>query len=417
MITRIVRLQLIGFLLVALVGVGYTGFRYAGLGDLFGSTTYPVRLQLADSGGIFTGADVTYRGVSVGRVGDLTLTPDGVDAELQIERSAPAIPADLDAAVRNLSAIGEQYVDLQPRADGGETLTDGSVIPVDRTTVPVPVEELVAGVDDLARSVPLESLSTVVTELGTAFAGTAQPLQRILDTSDAFSRDAVAALPQTLALLEDGRTVLTTQNDVSGSFQDFSRDLKLLAEQLRTSDPDLRRLLETGPQASEQITALLRESGNGLSELVADLLTVSRVAEPRQSALRQLLVTYPAFSAVGFTVAPGDGTGHLGLALNVFDPYPCTQGYEGTDRRSGTGIADTDPNVDAYCAEPPGSPISVRGAQNVPRAETPMPPADAQPGPPPGGIPAGTAPLQSVTPLTTPGQILTQLLPFTEEDA
>jgi phospholipid/cholesterol/gamma-HCH transport system substrate-binding protein len=411
MITRVARIQLVAFLLLTVIGVGYAGFRYAGFGNLLGSTTYPVRMQLADSGGIFSGADVTYRGVSVGRVGDLTLTPSGVDVELRIERDAPEIPADLDAAVRNLSAIGEQYVDLQPRTDGGETLTDGSVIPVDRTVVPVPVEELVAGVDDLARSVPLESLSTVVTELGTAFAGTAQPLQRIIDTSDAFSRDAVDALPQTLALFRDGRTVLTTQNEVSGSFRSFSADLKLLAEQLRTSDPDIRRLVETGPQVSEQITGLLRESGNGLSELVADLLTVSRVAEPRQSALRQLLVTYPAFSAVAFTVAPGDGTGHLGLAVNLFDPYACSQGYEGTERRDGTDVEDTPANTDAYCAEPPGSPISVRGAQNVPEAETPQPPADARPGPPEGGVPAGTAPLDSVTPMTTPGQILTELLP------
>jgi phospholipid/cholesterol/gamma-HCH transport system substrate-binding protein len=417
-ITRIVRIQLVAFVLVAIVGVGYTGFRYAGFGDVFGTTTYPVRMQLADSGGIFTGADVTYRGVSVGRVGELSLTADGVEVELDIRRDAPAIPADLDARVRNLSAIGEQYVDLQPRTDGGEVLTGGSVIPVDRTGVPVPVEELVADVDDLARSVPLESLSTVVTELGTAFEGTALPLQRLLDTSDAFTADAVDALPETLALIRDGRTVLATQNDVAGSFRDFSRDLALLAEQLRTSDPDLRRLLQTGPQASAQVTALLRESGNGLSELVADLLTVSRVAEPRQSALRQLLVTYPAFAAVAFTVAPGDGTGHLGLAVNLFDPYPCTQGYEGTDRRPGTDIADTDPNTDAYCAEPPGSPIAVRGAQNVPRAQTPMPPADARPGPPEGGLPAGTAPepLDSVVPLTTPAQILTGLLvPLPEE--
>ena len=33
-----------------------------GSATLFGTTTYPVRMQLADSGGIFTGADVTYRG-------------------------------------------------------------------------------------------------------------------------------------------------------------------------------------------------------------------------------------------------------------------------------------------------------------------------------------------------------------------
>ena len=61
MITKVVRLQLVAFLLITVIGVGYAGFRYAGLGELFGATTYPVRVQLATSGGIFTGADVTYR--------------------------------------------------------------------------------------------------------------------------------------------------------------------------------------------------------------------------------------------------------------------------------------------------------------------------------------------------------------------
>jgi phospholipid/cholesterol/gamma-HCH transport system substrate-binding protein len=405
-ITRVVRLQLIAFLVVTLLGVGYAGFRYAGFGSLFGATTYPVRMQLTDSGGIFTGADVTYRGVSVGRVGQLTLIPDGVEVQLDIRRDAPAIPADVDAAVHNLSAIGEQYVDLQPATDGGPVLDAGSVIPMARTTTPVPVEQLVVSLDDFVRSVPLDSLRTVVDELGTAFTDSAQPLQKILDTTDAFTADAVDALPQTLQLIRDGRTVLTTQNDVAGSFQSFSHDLALLADQLRSSDPDLRRLLDTGPDAGWQVRSLLRESGHGIGELVADLLTVSRVAEPRQDALRQLLVTYPGVIATSYTVAPGDGTAHLGLVVNLFDPYPCTQGYEGTERRSGDDVGPRAPNAGAYCAEPPGSPITVRGAQNVPRAATPQPPADAPVGPPTGGLPAGSAPVGSAPPLSSPAQIL-----------
>ena len=406
MITRVVRLQLVAFLVVTLLGVGYAGFRYAGFGDLFGSTTYPVQMQLADSGGIFTGADVTYRGVTVGRVGPLTLTPGGVDVQLDIRRDAPAIPADLDAAVHNLSAIGEQYVDLEPTGDGGPFLEADSVIPVERTSTPVPVEELVVSLDDFVRSVPLDSLRTVVDELGAAFTDTAQPLQKLLDTTNEFSGDAVDALPETLTLIEDGRTVLTTQNDVAGSFQSYSHDLKLLAAQLKESDPDLRRLLETGPEASLQIRKLLRESGPGLSELIADLLTVSRVAEPRQDALRQLLVTYPGVIVNSYTALPGDGTAHLGLAVNIFDPFPCTRGYEDTEHRSGSEVQPVPVNEDAYCAEPPGSPISVRGAQNVPRAETPKPPADAPSGPPSGGLPAGSAPVDSAPPLSSPAQIL-----------
>jgi phospholipid/cholesterol/gamma-HCH transport system substrate-binding protein len=404
-ITRRVRLQLIGFVLVAVVGVTYAGFRYAGFGDLFGSTTYPVRLQLTDSGGIFSGADVTYRGVSVGRVGPLTLTAEGVEVQLDIERSAPAVPADVDAAVRNLSPIGEQYVDLQPASEGGPVLVAGSVIPASRATVPVPVAELVVSLDDFVRSVPLESLQVVVDELGTAFDGTAQPLQRILDTTDAFTADAVEALPETLRLIEDGRTVLTTQNEVAGSFRSFSRDLALLADQLARSDPDLRRLFRTGPEVSTEIVALLDESGAGLSQLVADLLVVSRITEPRQDGLRQLLVTYPGVAANAYTVVPGDGTAHLGLVVNAFDPYPCTQGYEGTERRPGDDVRDSPVNEDAYCAEPPGSEITVRGAQNVPGAETSQSPPGTEEGPE-LPLPAGSEPADSAPPVGSPADIL-----------
>jgi phospholipid/cholesterol/gamma-HCH transport system substrate-binding protein len=404
-ITRVIRLQLIAFLLVALVGVSYVGFRYAGFGDIAGTGTYPVRVQLTDSGGIFTGADVAYRGVSVGRVGPLRLTDSGVEVQLDIESGAPPIPADVDVAVRNLSAIGEQYVDLQPASNGGETLAAGSVIPAARASVPVPVEELVVSLDDFVRSVPLDSLQTVVDELGTAFADTGEPLQKILDTSDAFTADAVEALPQTLALIRDGRTVLTTQNEVSGSFTSFSRDLALLADQFRQSDPDLRRLIRTAPEFSRELVALLDETGPGLSQLVADLLTVSRISEPRQAGLRQLLVTYPGVSANAYTTVPGDGTAHLGMVMNNFDPVNCGQGYGSTERRTGDDVRDIPVNDDAYCAEPPGSPINVRGAQNVPEAATVQPPANAQVGTP-SDVGAGSVEPDSTPPMSTPAQIL-----------
>lgn len=66
------------------------------------------------------------------------------------------------------------------------------------------------------------------------------------------------------------------------------------------------------------------------------------------------------------TVVPGDGTAHFGLVLNAFDPLPCTEGYEGTDRRNGIEMDPVPVNTDAHCAEPPGSDTSVRGAQNAP---------------------------------------------------
>jgi phospholipid/cholesterol/gamma-HCH transport system substrate-binding protein len=259
-------------------------------------------------------------------------------------------------------------VDLQPASASGPDLRSGSVIPASRVSTPVQVDQVVTSLDGFVRSVPLDSLQTVVGELGKGFANSAQPLQKLLDATDEFSKAATDALPQTTALLSDGRTVLTTQNQVAGQFADFSSSLRLLAEQLKTSDPDLRAVIANAPGAATQIQGLLRESGSGLSTTVANLLTVSRIAEPRQSNLDQLLVTYPGVLASAYTAVPNDGTAHLGLALNVFDPFPCVAGYEGTPHRAGNQFDETQVNADAHCAEPKGSPTDVRGAQNAPAA-------------------------------------------------
>ena len=73
-------------------------------------------LTWPNAGGIYPDADVTYRGVSVGRVGAMRLTSTGIEVDLDISDSAPPIPDRLHAAVADLSAVGEQYVDLRPDA-------------------------------------------------------------------------------------------------------------------------------------------------------------------------------------------------------------------------------------------------------------------------------------------------------------
>lgn len=387
MITRLVRIQLLAFLLVTLVGVGYVGVRYAGLDRLLADPRYTVVMQLADSGGIFSGANVTYRGAEVGRVGQLSLTDTGVSVELEIDKDSPPIPAELTAVVANLSAIGEQYVDLRPQTGSGPVLTEGSVIPEHATRTPVPIEEVLLNLDRLVRSVPLDSLRTVVAELGTAFSGTGPELEALLDSSRVFTEDALEALPETLRLIRDGRVVLDTQNErgQAEAITSFSRDLRLLAAQLQESDPDLRRLIATSPRFSVQTSTLLRDSGPGISRLLADLLTLSWIVEPRVDGLEQILVTYPSVSTVAYTTTPGDGTSHLGLVLDsAFDPFPCglqpDSPYQQTPKRAGTDMRPIPANTGVYCAQPRGSPITVRGSQHVPRAGVPEPASPADPG-------------------------------------
>jgi phospholipid/cholesterol/gamma-HCH transport system substrate-binding protein len=216
----------------------------------------------------------------------------------------------------------------------------------------------------------------VVDELNTAFAGSGPQLQALIDSSSTLTNDAMNHLPQTTQLLRDATTVLNTQNQQASNITQFSRDLRSIAAQLKTSDADLRRVITTAPQLSEQVIGLLRETGPNLGVVVANLLTTTNIAVARKAGIEQLLVTFPlSVSAALTTVVPGDGTAHFGLALNVFDPPPCTKGYEGTQRRPGTDSGAAPVNNQAYCAEAPGNTIDVRGAQNNPNANKPVSPA------------------------------------------
>ena len=127
MLTRFVRNQLIIFTIASIVGVAVMLFAYMQVPTLLGVGRINVKLELPAAGGLYRFANVTYRGVEVGKVTDVKLTENGAEATLTLDTS-PKIPADLQAEVRSVSAVGEQYVDLRPRTDSGPYLEDGSVI-------------------------------------------------------------------------------------------------------------------------------------------------------------------------------------------------------------------------------------------------------------------------------------------------
>ncbi len=361
MLTRGTRFKLIAFVAIAVTVLAYTAFHYANLGRYLGLRGYyVVQLNLADGGGVFPNADVTYRGVSVGRVGTMRLTSAGVEVDLNIRDSAPPIPANLAASVSDLTAIGEQYVDLRPASSAGPYLTNGSVIPERDTQLPLPVTSLLVSINTLATSLPLGSLREVLNELATGFASQGTNLQALIDGNSSLVRAAYATIPQTTTLIYDSRTVLATQIAETGALTAFGREATLLAQQLDQSDSDLRRLLSATPQAATQVAGLLTDTNPSLGALIANLLTTSDVALTRGSAL------LPAAIAAGSTVINSQGT-RFGLALTFFDPLPCTAGYAGTVVRNGLDTSPAPPlNTSAMCTSPASTGTDVRGSAHAP---------------------------------------------------
>lgn len=374
MITSRVKTQLLVFVLITLVGVAYTGARYAHLDRLFYDSSYTVHAKFAQSGGIFTNAEVAYRGVKVGKVSDMRLFEGGVDVVLSISKDYDKIPADTLARVSNLSAIGEQYVDLEPSTNSGPYLHQGSTIKTPDTRTPVSTTALLTNLDLLVNSVPKDDLRTVVTELGTAFHGTGPALSQIIDTTTSFIRSADRNFGTTTALIRDARTVLQTQNDKSSAIRSFARDLKLFTDTVAGHDRNLRQLIDQGSATAVELRTFLQRNQVNLGRLVANLVTTGRITVRHLPGIRQVLVLYPWAVAGGFTVVAKENSGsdagrydaHFGLVLTQ-DPPVCHQGYNPDPKRTPTQRDNVPMDTKAHCAEPPTM-SNPRGAQNAPVA-------------------------------------------------
>ncbi len=374
MITKRTKVQLVIFVVITLLGVSYVGARYAQLDTLFYDQTYTVAAHFPDSGGIFAGAEVTYRGVNIGRVSSMDLTEDGVDVMLDIDDSEDSIPSDTRALVGNRSAVGEQYVELQPQSNGKPYLTDGSEIQQADTAIPIQSSQWLLDTKQLVDSVPKQDLRTVVSEFGAAFKDGGDDLTRLIDSQTSFIETADDNFDLTKTLIHDSNVVLGTQLDKASDIRSFARDLALLSDTLVSSDADFRKVVTNGSVTATQLQRFIEENGVDLGKLINNLVLTGEVQIKHLAGIRMVLILYPYTVTGGFVVnAKSPDTGlydaHFGLILQQ-DPVVCHHGYESTNERTPQQRSNAPMNEDAHCAEPPTA-SNPRGAQNAPERVAP----------------------------------------------
>src|ERR1700755_2927942 len=120
MIDKLTKIQLGIFAVITAITLTVMAIFYLRLPATFGLNTYGVSADFVAGGGLYKNANVTYRGVAVGRVESVGLNPDGVTAEMRLNSGTP-IPSNVTATVKSVSAVGEQYIDLMPPSNPAPT--------------------------------------------------------------------------------------------------------------------------------------------------------------------------------------------------------------------------------------------------------------------------------------------------------
>ncbi|GAC68070.1 MCE family protein [Gordonia soli] len=372
-ITRFVRIQLIIFAIVTVVSLIAMAIYYIRIPAMFGVGRYAVELNLPSSGGLYENANVSYRGVNVGKVESVRLTDTGVVAKLSIDSTAK-IPADSQAAVRSVSAIGEQFVEFTPRPGAGSAnLYNGSVI--DSTDVPVEISTMLDQANALLDKVGDTKLRSVMDEAFTAFNGTGEDLQRLLDSMTLFVGEANKNTDATISLIRQAGPLLATQTATADSIRSWTKNVTTFTDQLRANRPEITDILAKGPGAAADTQELFASMDQSLPLLIANLGVSAKTLAVYQPNLRQIVVTYPRLIAALLTALnTGNPTygANVDFALGFQDPGTCTVGFlPASDWRFGSAQTPRDIPPGMLCRVPQDSNLAVRGARNFPCAEFP----------------------------------------------
>lgn len=256
-------INLITVLLLGILTVGWVLVSVVGGGAF--RDPWRVTADFKASGGVYTEQEVTYLGVAIGRVGELSLNETGVDIELLIEPDwVDRIPDSVLARVQSKSAVGEQFVNLIPDGSSAGTLADGDQIPRERTRLPVDFQRLLTTVDRVLEDLPPAQTRRTIRNLAGGIAGRGGDIAVILRSLGTLSDTFADVAPEQQRLLSSatrsGSAFLATKDEFARALAAVDR----VAEGIGDEPDELEALLAQNDRLARRGLDLLARHGKDL---------------------------------------------------------------------------------------------------------------------------------------------------------
>lgn len=275
--------------------------------------------------GIHVGSDVRVLGVRIGQV--TAVLPRGETVRVHMRYDARYdIPHDVQAIIVPPSLVSDRYVQLTPAYTGGATLPDGAVLPVDRTAIPMEIDDIFRALDEFNRALGPEGANTdgAVTRLvetaranldgnGENLHATVENLSRTLSTLDQGRQDMFA----TVVNLQRFTTALARSDQ---QVRAFNEQLAQVAGDLAAERDELAAALRRLVSALADVTTFLRDNRAALASNVDALADITRVLVRQQDAIIRVLDVAPLVLS-NLNLAYNSRSGTLDTRDNVMGPY------------------------------------------------------------------------------------------------
>jgi phospholipid/cholesterol/gamma-HCH transport system substrate-binding protein len=279
-------------------------------------TDVTVVAYFAQANALYPGDRVQIMGVRVGAID--RIEPDGDKMKITFHYQARyKVPANATASILNPSLVASRNIQLSPPYTGGPTLHDGSVIPIERTQVPVEWDDL------------RNQITTIIGRLGPTpqqpkgpFGDIVQSFADGLAGKGQHINDTLTSLSTALSALNDGRGDFFSvvrglaafvnalyQND--RQFVALNNDLASFTDRLTTSDQELAIAITQVDQVLTTTRQFVTDNGSLLAHDVTNLADVTNAimaTKPREG-LETALHVVPNLAANLYNIyEPTHGT-------------------------------------------------------------------------------------------------------------
>jgi phospholipid/cholesterol/gamma-HCH transport system substrate-binding protein len=247
---------------------------------------------------LYPGSDVRVLGVKIGEVD--TVTPVGKSVRVTFWWDAEhKVPADAKAAIIAPSIVADRYIQLIPAYQGGPAMRDKAEIPLERTAVPLELDQVYTSLNDL----------TVA--LGPKGANDQGALSRLLEVS-ARNLDGqgekinqsitdIAALTRTLAgnsndLFTTVRQLQTFVSALAANdklVRQFNASFAATSQTLAGERQDLQKALTMLATALAEVTTFVRDNRAALRTTVRSATQLSQILVKEKDALTEILDVAP----------------------------------------------------------------------------------------------------------------------------
>ena len=272
--------------------------------------------------------EVRIMGVPVGKVTKIEPIGDRVRVTLEYDGDIK-LPADAKAVVISPSVVGDRFIQLGPAYTGGPVLPDNARLGIDRTAVPVELDDVFKSIDNLALALGPEgankdgALSRLVSSTAEQFDGQGEQLAATLEnfaklgtTLDNNDEELFASIRE----LDEFNTLLRRNDTSVRKFFDSTADV---SEVLAGEREDLAETIKALQEALTEVRDFVRENRSAIRGNVDNLESIAALLADRSEDIDHLLAEAPTslanlgLAGVGLGVA---ARANLGELLEGLDP-------------------------------------------------------------------------------------------------